>query len=310
MEESMNYPEFKMFLMSKISERVGSDTQVCIRKVPKNNGVLLDGLTIRHKERNVAPTIYVENYWQKYLDGCDEEHIVDMILLENREYSVDRDIDIDDFLDFGKMRDKVMYKLINFEMNRDFLDTVPMRRVLDLAVVYYYRVDAEGLYGATCVIRKEDMERWKTDEEELWRLATVNTPRNEPANIRSMCECLLEYCAMQIEEDPRFRDNAEHVLDMAGISPMYILSNTSQVFGAACILYPETMKDVSLRLGSDFYVLPSSVHEVILMPADKGYDSEDLSEMVREVNASDVMPHEILSDHVYRYYADRGVIML
>ena len=154
------------------------------------------------------------------------------------------------------------------------------------------------------------MERWKTDEEELWRLATVNTPRNEPANIRSMCECLLEYCAMQIEEDPRFRDNAEHVLDMAGISPMYILSNTSQVFGAACILYPETMKDVSLRLGSDFYVLPSSVHEVILMPADKGYDSEDLSEMVREVNASDVMPHEILSDHVYRYYADRGVIML
>lgn len=309
MEESMNYSEFKMYLISNISERVGDSAQVSIRKVPKNNGVSLDGLTIHYNGRNIAPTIYLDFYWQKYTEGYSEDDIVEMIIFENKYYSIERNLDVDKFMDFDRLRDKIMYKLINYDMNRAYLDTVPMRRMLDLAVVYYYRVDEEELLGATCVIRNEDIERWGVSEEDLWELASVNTPREEPARIRGLCECICDYYAMDPENE-MFQSDAEEVLYMAGRAPMHILSNESQIFGAACLLYPETMKILSDKFGADLYVLPSSVHEVILMPISDDYNSADLSEMVHDINESEVLPQEVLSDHVYRYCADRGVIRL
>ena len=306
----MNYSEFKMYLTSSIADRIGEDTKVCIRKIPKNNGVEFDGITIYHTRRNVAPTIYLEWYWQRYLEGEDVDTIAEMIITENEKYSIDKNLDVEDFLNFDRIRDKVMYKLINYEMNRDFLETVPMRKMLDLAVVYYYRIDDDELTGATCAIRNEDIERWKITEEDLWKLASVNTPREEPAKIRGLCECLFDYYSQSFGDGSDELYQLEDMMYRAGMAPMHILSNKSQIFGAACILYPDAMKDLSKEFGTDLFVIPSSIHEVILMPASDDYDYDDLSMMVRDVNESDVLPHEILSDHVYRYYADREVIRL
>lgn len=306
----MNYSEFKMYLLNSITNLTGCEAQVSIRKIRKNNGIFLDGLTIHYADRNIAPTIYLDSYWQKYLDGRDADAIVGEILADNETYSIERNLDVHEFLDFSRLRDRVMYRLINYEMNRDFLDTVPMREVLDLAVVYYYRVEDEELSGATCVIRNEDVERWGVTEEELWDLASVNTPRDEPAKIRGICDSLREYYIVNGKDDPESLSEMEDVLCMAGMAPMHILSNRSQVFGAACILYPDTMKKLSKEFKRDLYVLPSSIHEVILMPAEELYDPDDLSVMVREINETEVLPQEVLSDHVYRYFADRGVITL
>ncbi|MDO4804260.1 MAG: DUF5688 family protein [Lachnospiraceae bacterium] len=306
----MNYSEFKMYLLTELSNYAGCDVQVTIHSVRKNNGIILDGLTMHRTERNVAPTIYLEKYWERYQEGVSGEEIVRQIISENEKYSIDRNLNVEEFLDFDRIRPRVMYKLINFKMNRDFLDTVPMRKVMDLAVIYIYEVEDECLLRATCTVRNEDIERWGVTEEELWELASVNTPRNEPAKIKGISETLRDFYTVDGREGEQCFEDLDEMIGLAGMTPMHILTNKSQVFGASCILYPDMMKTLAREFKSDLYVLPSSIHEVILMPVDDAFNPDDLSAMVREINEHEVLPQEVLSDHVYRYCADREVITM
>ena len=188
----MTYPEFKMQLMSNIAQQAGCDAEVTIRSIRKNNGIFLDGLTVHHAGKNIAPTIYLERYWDKYREGYSLDLLTEEILAENRNYTVRKNLDIEQLLDFSRIRRKVMFRVINYEMNREFLETVPMRKALDLAVIYYYRIEEEELSGATCIVRNEDLERWHVTEEELWDLAVVNTPRDEPSRIADIYDSLRE----------------------------------------------------------------------------------------------------------------------
>ena len=82
---------------------------------------------------------------------------------------------------------------------------------------------------------------------------------------------------------------------------MYVLSNKSKLNGSGCILYQNLLRSLGKKLESDFYILPSSVHEVLLIPADDQDSYEELTAMVQEVNATQLANEEILSDHVYYY---------
>ena len=82
---------------------------------------------------------------------------------------------------------------------------------------------------------------------------------------------------------------------------MYVLSNQKRVFGAAGLLYDRVLSDAGVRLEDDFYVLPSSVHEVILVPDHVAGSEKELRIMVHEVNHTQVEPEEILSESVYHY---------
>ena len=329
MEELMTYPEFKMQLMSNIAQQAGCDAEVTIRSIRKNNGIFLDGLTVHHAGKNIAPTIYLERYWDKYREGFSIDSLTEEILEENRNYTVGRNLDIEQLLDFSRIRRKVMFRVINFDMNREFLETVPMRRALDLAVIYYYRVEEEELSGATCIVRNEDLERWHVTEEELWELALVNTPREEPSRISDIYDSLREIqenCAAITEGNPFMTqegsDEGWFPIDVFPVEMdrsdkvssdralMLVLSNKTKVFGASCMLYPEVLRPLAEELGTDLYILPSSIHEVILMPVNELLSRDDLADMVKEINENEVLPQEVLSDNVYRYYADRDVILL
>ena len=72
--------------------------------------------------------------------------------------------------------------------------------------------------------------------------------------------------------------------------------------GAAAILNDTARQEIAEKLG-DFYVLPSSIHEVMIVPKSTGRSLEELELMVRSVNSSEVEPDEVLSDHVYEYDA-------
>lgn len=187
-------------------------------------------------------------------------------------------------LDFSKefVRDNLYYRLVGREENSALLQEIPHRNYLNLALVYYWRVYEETEQIGSILMTRGQMEHYQWTEEELWRYAKINTPRLFPAEIRGIREVLGDLF-LQDEE-----------------LPMLILSNNRGVNGASCILYQGVLEELAEKLREDYYVLPSSVHEVIAVP-DRQASQEQLYEMVCSINRTHLSKEEVLSDAVYFY---------
>lgn len=178
----------------------------------------------------------------------------------------------------------------------------------DIAVIYCVML-GENAGGVMSVpVTNMLMETWKITKDELHKLALANLPKLTPSTFVSMNELMAEMMLPEIMSNMGVdRETAEEMIhDM--VPPenmMYVLSNKQRLDGAAAILDSEIMHRVQEKIGNDFYILPSSIHEVLVIPADAYMDFRELEAMVKEVNAAQVAPQERLSDHVYRY--DGGI---
>ena len=293
-KETMTFDDFQKIITEKVQKKLDEKIEVKVIDVIKNNGVVLKGLTFQGDGKNISPTIYLEQFFESYLDGMELGDIADRIV-DTFRVGTKRDVfDLQSFLDFKKASKRIVFKLINYEKNRSLLEKIPHKKFLDMAVVYYYLLSNEELENATILIYNNHLEAWKIDGEELDRIAMDNTPKLLKADLRSITDVLNE---MLMQKDPAFCDiRLEEDSDV-----MYVLSNCSKIFGAAAILYADVLKDFSRKKGTDLYILPSSVHEVIIVPKTSEMEWEKLQEMVIEVNSTQVEEIEILSDSVYCY---------
>ena len=192
------------------------------------------------------------------------------------------------FLDFEKMKERIFCKLINWELNKELLNEVPNIPCLDLAVVFVCAVENEEFGNGSILVREEHRKLWRVSKELLYEYARENTFRLRPFELKSMEELIEDM--VEPEEKKLLKE-----------IPMYVLSNQKRVFGAAGLLYDRVLSDAGVRLEDDFYVLPSSVHEVILVPDHVAGSEKELRTMVHEVNHTQVEPEEILSESVYHY---------
>ena len=170
--------------------------------------------------------------------------------------------------------------------------------VICLCAGYYYVASTPKVYKrqATILINKNHLEMWGITGEELDRQAWENTVSDLKASLRPMGEILRE-CFLNADVDvAKTEDEAEY-----RIFPMYVLTNQKKTFGAICIRYPGMLKELSEKFGGDFYILPSSVHECILVPADETVSRDMLKEMVTDINQTQVEPQEILANQAYLY---------
>ncbi len=290
----MNYEEFRSKLLCELKGYFPEDVTFQEQKVFKNNGVVLDAVTIHEKGSFVSPNIYINGLYDQFISAEDVSikslagKIYDTYMDSSR-YS---DISIDDFLDFEKARSNIVFKLINYEKNKDRLKDMPYVRYLDLAVVFYYLFKDEGNEMASVLINNTHMERWKTSLDEINELAMKNTPGLLQAEIRDMFDLMRS--RMNLADFDEWKSDIDYV-------PMYIISNKKGVNGAACLMYPGLLTDLSERLGSDLYIIPSSVHELIMVPTKSTDDRERFDEMIRYVNKTQLAETEVLSDHVYFY---------
>ena len=147
-------------------------------------------------------------------------------------------------------------------------------------------VDVNVHGTVSLLIREPLLLEWKVSVKELYDQALQNTPSLFPYEFRAL-RAVIE------EVFPSDRQSEEEY--------MYVLSNRFQSFGAAVILYPNRLKQIGCVMDDDYYVLPSSVHEVLIVPAEYVRNRQMLDEMVREVNQICVEEEEILSDHAYYY---------
>lgn len=297
------FQTFLQKIQKGIKEHYGTDYDVEIHEVKKNNAVTHYGITVMRRNGNVAPTIYMEQFYQEYMDGCPLSEVLRKVIRVHEKYKITEEVDLQHFLDFERAKKHIAYKLVHYGENAEELKQVPHIRFLDMAVVFYYKISHTPFGNASILIRRNLCGMWKISEKELYKRAKENTPHMLPPVIRDMQDVLSE-----METAGKGMDTEAGTLKEKGF--MYVLSNPCRQFGAACILYPDVLNKFAESTGKNLYLLPSSVHEVLLVPEQAGMCAEAFEQIVREINSTQIEREEILSDSVYYYDWKKKELMI
>ena len=320
----MSYQEFTEQIkcgVEKIVNEKFDNALTVLRSVIKNNNVELKAISILRKGEKATPTIYLESYYEEYNSGRDIDEICGEIFELYQKSKESIDYKIDDFSEFERIKEKVFYKLINYDMNANMLKDIPYFRFLDMAIVFYLMISCDERGVASALIHNQHMENWNVTPEELRKIACDNTWTNYPPVIQKMEDIISEMIMKDIldgiddsdviKEDYKcgsydyedveslIKEEVENLKADREID-MYVLTNSIRNNGAVCITYPGVLKDFAEEKNSDIYIIPSSIHEVILIPGAQ-WSKSQINGMIREVNQNELDPVEVLSNHVYVY---------
>lgn len=291
-ENSEAYEQFVNEVTETIRQTVGKEYRVIARKERKNNAVVLDGVMLQRGRERVAANVYLNHYYPKYCNGESVTAIAEQVLAlceEKREEMKN----LAERLDFSEtyIREHLYYRLVSRERNIELLQEIPHRVYLNLAIVYYWVVYEEEEQIGSIMMTQGQMERLGWTEDELMQMARQNTPRIFPMSARGIEEIV-----------------GDLMLQSQNFSVL-VISNDKGINGAACLMYPGILEELKQRMKGSFYILPSSIHELIVIP-DNGTPPGCLCEMVTCINHTQLPPEDILSDAVYFYSEATGELQM
>lgn len=267
-------------------------------EVEKNNGVILHGVSIRYEDETIIPTIYIENFIDNTV--CEIAEIAKKIIMADIDARKNLpQINPEDYTDISKVIDKICLRLINYEQNKELLTKIPYQKFYDMAVILVIELSNEMSIKVT----NEIIHEWKKyfNVDWIFNLAKFNTEKNHPEKIRSMIEVIAELMGMPVDFVKGMSDNNDEIIQ-------YVLTNNTGVYGATCFLYDGILERCAKIFNSDFAILPSSIHELILVPIDNRITTEALNDMIKDVNKHEVKDEDVLSDHAYIYRVNTGKI--
>lgn len=309
----LTFDEFKETVKNEVKEFLPENfhtADIKLKVFEKNNNVKLTGLIIE-SDCNMSPTIYIDNFYKKYQEGTDINIILQEIAKIRMEYNVTDDFDVTTVTDFNKCRNKIMPRLIGAEENSEILKVRPHIRIENLAVTFCIDLgeNKEGLMSVP--VQFELMETWNVTAEQLYEIALENLTKADIGVFTPMKEILFAGVLSELKEIcDGDEEEARRKLDqMIPDNNLWVLTNKRRVNGANMLLDRSVMEDVIKEVGTDFFILPSSIHECIILPADSGMDSQQLEAMVCEVNETQVEKEERLSNSVYRYTLENGITL-
>ncbi len=311
----MNFEEFKQTVAEDIKDYLPEtlkEADVQLTKVLKNNDTELDAIVIKSEDVNIAPTIYLNNFFEDYQKGESIESIMSNIAKIHVENTPAQDFDVTQITDFEKIKDKIMPRLVNEEGNSERLANIPYETKEDLAVIYAIELSSSELGTASVTVHNQLMEQWGISKEELHDTALNNLADHGNATLTDMRSVIADLLSQDMMQMGMSKEDAIKYVDAMipdDAMPMYVVTNENKMNGAAVLLDQNFMDTVADKLGGDFFVLPSSVHECICIPKMDGADFHDLEGMVHEVNTNEVRPDDRLSEHVYEYDAKEHVLM-
>ena len=275
----MGEQQFYDFVKEQIKEYIGEeDVTSRIETIYKNNNQSFQVLIIRRRQEAISPIIYLKEFYEKYESGEKIEDIlceIAMVFKEAREEVDGKDISV---LAFEQWKDKLFFRLINMELNDTLWEMTPFIPWHDLALTVRLLVHESDGGISSILVTKKELEMWGVTWEEVVALAKENTNRLFPAKI------------MKILND----------------KPIYLLTNESELNGATAICYPKVLEDLGKSLQTSFYVLPSSIHEMLLLPDDGQQDIGKLRNLIKNANNTVVREEEILSYQLYYWEKSTG----
>lgn len=299
----MNYEIFKEVVKEKFLSYMPDEyknREVIVQQVEKVNETL-DGLTLKDNTSgfSVSPTIYINDMYKHYLKDED----LDIVLVEAANRMVQgmkMAPDEVQKIDYENAKDNVIFQLINTEQNKEMLNGMPHREFQDLAIIYRWIVSSDHDCVHSAVIHNPLAEHLGMSEEELFKAAAENTRRILPPVVKDMNSIMRE----MFIKDGMPEEMADMMIgEIPPENMMYVITNEKGINGAASMMYEDKLHELSEKLESDLYILPSSVHEVIAVSSEMG-DPNELAALVSEVNMSSVELNERLSNQVYHYDKD------
>lgn len=293
----MDYTEFVCAVEKMMNQRLGDSERVSSYMAIKNNGTEKRGIMVEKKGVNISPAIYLEEYFECYKNGCSIKDIVDEVIEFYECIRCDEPWDSKSLMSYEGIKERIVFRLVNTEKNQEFLRMVPHREIFDLSAVFYVILEMNSEGTATMMVKNSHMVQWKADLDMLWDAAVENSKRMLPAELFTMSHALGE---LMSGKTPNIR-KTENLLDGEGEKRdrMYVLSNRLRSYGAACVAYPHILNMIGQILKKDYYILPSSVHEVVIVPYSSEFELNELDEMVKEINATELDEEDVLSDHAY-----------
>ena len=274
----------------------------------KNNGVVLTGLNVHIPGENISPVIYMNDFYDEIRKGEPIDETMERIAscIEHCRHDAMLNLKVG-LHDIDTFKDRVTPMLINAKANREMLQTMPHVLVEDLAMIF--KVDMSlpgGDSRGTMKVKNEMLENWGITKEELHAKAISNVQTYDNLVLMPMSEMVFELSS-GVEANTNLLENPQMISDYES-EMMFVLTNESRHHGTSALVCPEVMNKINELMPNGFYILPSSIHETLIVSKECGMGGKELGQVVREVNRDMVSREEVLSDRVYEYDKDLGKI--
>lgn len=296
----ITFNQFKETVFKRIEEKYKGKYKVCLMDIPKPTGETEVGLNISKGDVERGITFRLEDYYEHYgTEISMREAICDICnIVDGNKESMDVSEEIEK--DFNVAKDKIVYRLINKQMNHKWLESVPHRDFFDMAIVYYILLSKDENGQTSIEITNQHMKDWGVDEESLYKTAKENTPKLYPYQVEAVRDIILKMSKTEKQDDMEKQKMKEYLEDDE-VFPLYELEQRDSINGATALIYPGVLKGIAEMLGSDLILFPACIYDVLISPYREGVEASDYKRMMKHMNESTLPFEEVLSSHVFRY---------
>ena len=263
------------------------NAKIDVRLVDKLNDEYT-ALNVRRADKPAAVSINLDKLYERYADGAELTEIMGSIA--EMAQTQPPGFDINALMDYDNAKEQLFVRVSNIENNRGFLENVPYTQVDNLALTYHICV-SNGEHGiASATITNDIMESFGITKEQLHQDVMDNSQKLFPANIQPMMNVMMRMAGMMPEmmagPEGKSFDAQLQEISFNG-DDMLVLSNATTQNGASALFYPDVLEKIGEQAGQNFFILPSSIHETLIVPDDGRFDYQTLESMVKEINAAE-----------------------
>lgn len=303
----MDYENFKEQFVEDVRDRLyeqGAEVDLSVHTVNKLNESY-EAITVTPEGSNIGVNIGIDKFYDAIESGKSYDEVVDKAVeVINNGINQRPEFDIASLSDYSQMKEKLAMEVVSAEANKEMLETVPHQNIADMAVVYRFILSSDDDGRASILVTNQLLDSMGVTPEQLHADAMENAPQIKPVEIKGMSEVMAEMMGVEQAE----------LMGIFPVAPedeqMYVATVPDKVHGAGVLAYQDFMDKAAEKAGGDFFILPSSIHEILIVPDNGKMNLKDLEAMVKEVNATQVSPADKLTDSVYHYDSQAKIFEL
>lgn len=303
----MDYENFKEQFVEDVRDRLyeqGAEVDLSVHTVNKLNESY-EAITVTPEGSNIGVNIGIGKFYDAIENGRSYDEVVDKAVeVINNGINQRPEFDIASLSDYSQMKEKLAMEVVSAEANKEMLETVPHQNIEDMAVVYRFVLSSDDDGRASILVTNQLLDSMGVTPEQLHADAMENAPQIKPVEIKGMSEVMAEMMGVEQAE----------LMGIFPVAPedeqMYVATVPDMVHGAGVLAYQDFMDKAAEKAGGDFFILPSSIHEILIVPDNGKMNLKDLEAMVKEVNATQVSPADKLTDSVYHYDSQAKIFEL
>lgn len=306
----LNFKEFQEYIKNNVKDYLPEsykDADIQFRDVVKNNDVHLTGVMIKRENETLTPNIYINELYEKYSSGMNLDEIVGDIADLRIEHDPPEEAQSISsiFTNYEMVKQRLEIHLCDMELNRDKLKNQVYTEQGDFAATYHIKIGGDGMLRGSAAVTPNLLKGWGITEEQL-REDSLRAEHSKGAVFTDIEELVAEKTFGL--KATNLLDKQNDIIDNGDGFSLYCLTCEDYRYGASMILREDVMDKVSKLMGGDFYILPSSIHETLIVPTTTQMTLEDMSIMVQDANKEAVEPEDKLSDKV-QFYDSKAMVI-